>query len=403
MLSPPYSPHAEASEEHRLVSVSQKPLPSSLTPSLNKLDSVLSEDELTDNDELDNEGSSGSVPSENTPQLGQKRTAEQVSIEVSENVVNDQKSEDGKSEVKRLKDESVSPSVSTISVSTSSVSTSSVSTSSASASSLTASKSVGNGSPNIGERRMTTCWDALKTNPAKYLRQERSVLDMYPLRRHSWAGSGSMNFNSEDDLSSSSSAALAASAVSSVSSRQGPGRGRGRRANNSSGAASASASTITRGRKRLLVSDASGEGSQDPSDDVESSKILGITGVRVHDLNLSQIKDYSPSLKSLPPGKSLRAEWKGAPMDLSSDPDLHLLHPAEVHLASVLRLPCDVYLDSKRRLFAEKVHRLRQNLPFRRTDSQKACRIDVNKASRLFGAFEKIGWLEDELFLHFLE
>lgn len=89
-------------------------------------------------------------------------------------------------------------------------------------------------------------------------------------------------------------------------------------------------------------------------------------------------------------------------MDLSNDPNVHLLHPAEVHLASVLRLPCDIYLDSKRRLFAEKVHRLKQGLPFRRTDSQKACRIDVNKASRLFSAFEKVGWLEDDLFQKYL-
>ena len=49
-----------------------------------------------------------------------------------------------------------------------------------------------------------------------------------------------------------------------------------------------------------------------------------------------------------------------------------------------------VYLDSKRRLFYEKVSRLRQGKGFRRTDAQKACRIDVNKASRLFAAFEKL-------------
>lgn len=126
------------------------------------------------------------------------------------------------------------------------------------------------------------------------------------------------------------------------------------------------------------------------------------TNNKVHDLNPSLLVDYSPPVSSLPVGKSLRAEWKGAPMDLSTDPNLHLLHSAEVHLAAVLRLPADVYIDSKKRLFAEKVHRLRQGLPFRRTDSQKACRIDVNKASRLFSAFEKVGWLEDELFTKYL-
>jgi hypothetical protein len=50
----------------------------------------------------------------------------------------------------------------------------------------------------------------------------------------------------------------------------------------------------------------------------------------------------------------------------------------------------------------EKVARLKRNLPFRRTDAQKSCKIDVNKASRLFAAFEKIGWLEDDKFARFL-
>ncbi|KAG5358002.1 SWIRM domain-containing protein [Yarrowia sp. B02] len=124
---------------------------------------------------------------------------------------------------------------------------------------------------------------------------------------------------------------------------------------------------------------------------------------RVHDTDYSELPDYCPSTDSLPTsGRPLKAEWKGAPMDLSDDPMLNKLHPAEVYLASCLRLSCDTYLDSKRRLFAEKVHRLKFGLPFRRTDSQKACRIDVNKASRLFSAYEKVGWLDDELFKKFL-
>lgn len=117
------------------------------------------------------------------------------------------------------------------------------------------------------------------------------------------------------------------------------------------------------------------------------------------------IPDYSPDAAlTLPKGNSrcLKIEWKGQPMDLRNDPDAEKLHPAEVILASTLRLPCNVYLDSKRRLFSEKVTRLRSDMPFRRTDAQKACRIDVNKASRLFAAFEKVGWLNDEHFLKYL-
>lgn len=117
------------------------------------------------------------------------------------------------------------------------------------------------------------------------------------------------------------------------------------------------------------------------------------------------IPDYSPDPAStLPKGNNrcLKVEWKGQPMDLRFDPNIEKLHPAEVLLASILRLPCNVYLDSKRRLFFEKVNRLKRGQQFRRTDAQKACRIDVNKASRLFAAFEKAKWLEDDHFAKYL-
>lgn len=115
------------------------------------------------------------------------------------------------------------------------------------------------------------------------------------------------------------------------------------------------------------------------------------------------LPDYSPPLSILPDNdKCLKVEWKGASMNLSRDPLRYMLHPAELVLAQTLRLPCNLYLSSKRRLFLEKVHRLKQGMPFRRTDAQKACRIDVNKASRLFAAYERIGWLKDENFKKYL-
>ncbi|SMN21496.1 similar to Saccharomyces cerevisiae YAL034C FUN19 Non-essential protein of unknown function [Maudiozyma saulgeensis] len=124
----------------------------------------------------------------------------------------------------------------------------------------------------------------------------------------------------------------------------------------------------------------------------------------VPNMSWSKLKDYSPSLTSIPKDnlKALKIEWKGSPMDLSRDPLKDHLHPAELVLAQILRLPCDLYLDSKRRLFLEKVYRLKKGMPFRRTDAQKACRIDVNKASRLFAAFEKVGWLRDSNFTKYL-
>ncbi|CAI4036617.1 hypothetical protein SMKI_15G4680 [Saccharomyces mikatae IFO 1815] len=121
-------------------------------------------------------------------------------------------------------------------------------------------------------------------------------------------------------------------------------------------------------------------------------------------MSWEKLPDYSPPSRTLPNGnnKVLKVEWKGSPMDLSHDPLKEHLHPAELILAQILRLPCDLYLDSKRRFFLEKVHRSKRGLPFRRTDAQKACRIDVNKASRLFAAFEKVGWLQDKHFEKYL-
>lgn len=117
------------------------------------------------------------------------------------------------------------------------------------------------------------------------------------------------------------------------------------------------------------------------------------------------IADYLPdAAATLPRGNTrcLKVEWKGQQMDLRNDPNIGKLHPAEAVLASILRLPGNVYLDSKRRLFFEKVTRLKRGQQFRRTDAQKACRIDVNKASRLFAAFEKVGWLDDDHFVKYL-
>lgn len=140
------------------------------------------------------------------------------------------------------------------------------------------------------------------------------------------------------------------------------------------------------------------------SSPLASANAVHTTPNYVPNMSWEKLPDYSPPLSTLPVDntKCLKVEWKGSPMDLSNDPLRDMLHPAELALAQILRLPCDLYLDSKRRLFLEKTHRLKQGLPFRRTDAQKACRIDVNKASRLYAAFEKVGWLKDSNFTRFL-
>ncbi|KAI0476372.1 hypothetical protein GGR56DRAFT_466800 [Xylariaceae sp. FL0804] len=112
------------------------------------------------------------------------------------------------------------------------------------------------------------------------------------------------------------------------------------------------------------------------------------------DTDYNALPDYCPPISSLPnKANCLKVDWKGNPTDLSNDPDRHLLHPDELSLASNLRLNCATYLTSKRRIFIRRLECLRMGKEFRRTDAQQACKIDVNKASKLWAAFEKVGWL----------
>lgn len=122
------------------------------------------------------------------------------------------------------------------------------------------------------------------------------------------------------------------------------------------------------------------------------------------DTDYNALPDYAPSLDTLPKGnnKVLKADWKGQILDLSNDPDRHMLHEAEINLAATLRLTCATYLCSKRRIFQARIDALRIGKEFRKTDAQQACKIDVNKASKLWQAYEKVGWFKPEFFRQFL-
>lgn len=113
------------------------------------------------------------------------------------------------------------------------------------------------------------------------------------------------------------------------------------------------------------------------------------------DKDFKSLPDYCPPLSSLPArSNSLKVDWKGQPIDLSGDPFVSLLHPDEVMLAGNLRLDCATYLTSKRRIFERRLTCLRNGKEFRKTDAQQACKIDVNKASKLWTAFDKVAWLD---------
>jgi hypothetical protein len=259
---------------------------------------------------------------------------------------------------------------------------------------------------------LLTSWDSLKKDPVTYYAREAAFRDLYPLHGPTWS-----NYVALEPLPFPALQALRTRGSRAVSSRPGSVRPMSRnRIRRTAYYSDDSDGMITRSASRVENRDETREVSRTPRVETvvrrrappsrpatpRSTGGSPAPQSRVHDLALSALTDYSPPVSSLSHSRALRAEWKGAPMDLSNDPNVQQLHPAEVHLASVLRLPADVYLDSKKRLFAEKVHRMRHGLPFRRTDSQKACRIDVNKASRLFSAYERVGWLDDELFKKFL-
>ncbi|KZF20713.1 hypothetical protein L228DRAFT_270007 [Xylona heveae TC161] len=127
-------------------------------------------------------------------------------------------------------------------------------------------------------------------------------------------------------------------------------------------------------------------------------------GTSREDTDYVSLPDYSPPTSSLPKSnpKILKADWRGQVLDLSNDPDRHMLHEAEVNLAATLRLSCATYLCSKRRIFQARLQALRIGKEFRKTDSQQACKIDVNKASKLWTAYERVGWFKREHFEKYL-
>ncbi|KAJ1925385.1 hypothetical protein LPJ71_000198 [Coemansia sp. S17] len=78
-------------------------------------------------------------------------------------------------------------------------------------------------------------------------------------------------------------------------------------------------------------------------------------------------------------------------MDVSGYPKVELLATAEKECCSILRLFPEQYLGMKLSLV-----RAGRTLPkgtFKKRDAQKLCRVDVNKTSKVFEWFCKLGWI----------
>lgn len=125
----------------------------------------------------------------------------------------------------------------------------------------------------------------------------------------------------------------------------------------------------------------------------------------IHDSPIGSIPNFEPSFTGIPKRTIERAVKKaGCVVNVSSSKDfggtdlLHGFDSREILIMKAFKLTPLQYADTKRRFFAEKARRTMLSVSFKKTDAQKACRIDVNKASKLYEVFGSLGLLDDELF-----
>lgn len=126
--------------------------------------------------------------------------------------------------------------------------------------------------------------------------------------------------------------------------------------------------------------------------------------VEDRDVHWTELTDYSPPTSTLDAGgKKLSAWWdNGHSKPLEEDPDVHHLHPQEKHIAETLRLEGHKYMYNKRKIFQARLQALKDGKNFTKTAAQGACNIDVNKASRLWDAYNGAGWFDESWFEQFL-
>lgn len=105
--------------------------------------------------------------------------------------------------------------------------------------------------------------------------------------------------------------------------------------------------------------------------------------------------DWCPQLCIFDNKENWHVDWtsNSGPLALEGLEYFDLLHPGEAHVASTMRLSPEQFLRSKRALILAAKQFHNDKVPFRKSDAQKLCRIDVNKTSTLWHYFGKLGWL----------
>ena len=116
---------------------------------------------------------------------------------------------------------------------------------------------------------------------------------------------------------------------------------------------------------------------------------------------------YPPSdnLDKLGPN-AMKVEWKSskkfyAPQEATRFQNLKdvKFHPKEIDLAGTINMVHFAqYEESKRLIFQFWFERKSKGLSFTKTHAQQAAHVDVNKASALWTAFDKVNWFSDEAF-----
>ncbi|KAI8371858.1 hypothetical protein BD560DRAFT_105797 [Blakeslea trispora] len=104
-------------------------------------------------------------------------------------------------------------------------------------------------------------------------------------------------------------------------------------------------------------------------------------------------EEWIPSYESFNRKPSVRVQWKGYPLKIKKMPYYEKLHRDEASMAATLRLTPEQFLKCKWALVLAAKEAYDTKSPFRKSEAQKVCCIDVNKTSVLWNAFGKLGWL----------
>lgn len=118
----------------------------------------------------------------------------------------------------------------------------------------------------------------------------------------------------------------------------------------------------------------------------------------VHGFAVDEIPNFEPDFNKIEFKKILKKFGYDNSNILKHDEGLELISENEIPIVIFLKISPLQYFDTKKRLFAEKARKTFNSSTFKKTDAQKACRIDVNKASKLYEIFQNAGLLNDDLF-----